>query len=239
MPVPPRLPQGSPVWADLLSSDPDRAVAFYGRVFGWTAVQLGPQAGGYINFLKHHEVVAGLLANTGHSPDLWTVYLSTDDADDTAATVLANGGRVYVHDTAGDLGRMVVFGAPDGELLGAWQAGTHRGYGLTGETGTPVWHELHTAHYEAALEFYRSVFDWEPQVLSDSPDFRMSTIGTPSGMVAGVFYFGVTDVDETSTLITMLGGAVLDDPVDSPFGRLAHAADPSGALFTIIEVGPN
>jgi predicted enzyme related to lactoylglutathione lyase len=49
----------------------------------------------------------------------------------------------------------------------------------------------------------------------------------------------VTDVDETSTLITMLGGAVLDDPVDSPFGRLAHAADPTGALFTIIEVGPN
>jgi predicted enzyme related to lactoylglutathione lyase len=255
MPVPPRLPPGSPVWADLLSSDPDRAVAFYGRVFGWTAVQLGPKVGGYINFIKHHEVVAGLLANSGHSPDLWTVYLSSDDVDDTAATVLANEGRVYVHDSAGDLGRMVVFSDPDGALVGAWQAGTHRGYGLTGESGTPVWHELHTTNYEGALKFYRGVFDWQPQVLSDSPDFRMSTIGTAALVVAGVFdasdyirdgeesrwmiYFGVTDVDETSTLITMLGGTMLDDPADSPFGRLAHAADPTGALFTIVEVGPN
>ena len=32
-----------------------------------------------------------------------------------------------------------------------------------------------------------------------------------------------------------LGGALLDGPIDSPFGRVATVADPEGASFQIIQ----
>jgi uncharacterized protein len=37
------------------------------------------------------------------------------------------------------------------------------------------------------------------------------------------------------TKITSLGGSVIMGPDDTPFGRLAQAADPTGAVFKIIQ----
>jgi predicted enzyme related to lactoylglutathione lyase len=56
--------------------------------------------------------------------------------------------------------------------------------------------------------------------------------------VGWLLYFGVTDTDESAERITHLGGTLLDEPTDSDFGRLVHATDPTGALFTIIQVTP-
>lgn len=33
--------QGAPVWYELMTSDPDAAEAFYGRVIGWTTAPSG------------------------------------------------------------------------------------------------------------------------------------------------------------------------------------------------------
>jgi predicted enzyme related to lactoylglutathione lyase len=49
-------------------------------------------------------------------------------------------------------------------------------------------------------------------------------------------YSGVVDADAAASAVTRLGGRQLDPVVDSPFGRMTHVADPSGALFTIIQV---
>ena len=50
MPTVSDIPIGAPCWIDLFTSDPDRAVAFYGELFGWTAASAGEEYGGYINF---------------------------------------------------------------------------------------------------------------------------------------------------------------------------------------------
>jgi len=81
----PTLVAGAPCWNDLYSSDPDRAADFYGALFGWTAMDPGPEYGGYRIFQKDGKVVAGIMKNDGEQgvPDMWTVYLMTDDADRT------------------------------------------------------------------------------------------------------------------------------------------------------------
>jgi uncharacterized protein len=57
--------------------------------------------------------------------------------------------------------------------------------------------------------------------------------GTPSYWRA---YFAVGDADAAAELIRAQGGAVLDGPMDTPFGRLATVADPAGASFQIAQL---
>src|SRR5690606_4994048 len=43
-------PLGSPCWVDLMTSDTDRARAFYGELLGWECEDANPEFGGYANF---------------------------------------------------------------------------------------------------------------------------------------------------------------------------------------------
>jgi predicted enzyme related to lactoylglutathione lyase len=47
-------------------------------------------------------------------------------------------------------------------------------------------------------------------------------------------YFNVEDADASIEKAVSLGATVIDGPEDSPFGRLASLADPTGAMFKII-----
>ena len=46
-------------------------------------------------------------------------------------------------------------------------------------------------------------------------------------------FFRVADVDSALEGIARLGGRVLRAAADTPFGRLAEAADPMGARFNL------
>ena len=125
--------------------------------------------------------------------------------------------------------------------------------GVLAEPGTPNWFELHTRDYDASVTFYRQVFGWDTHVMSDDPGFRYTTFGEGDGALAGVMdataflpegapagwsiYFGVDDTDAALDKIVEMGGSILLPPDDSPFGRLAQAADPTGASFKLISGG--
>ncbi|AMO59686.1 Glyoxalase-like domain protein [Mycolicibacterium phlei] len=47
------------------------------------------------------------------------------------------------------------------------------------------------------------------------------------------FYLGADDVDKTVEVIRDLGGSVVRDAEDTPYGRLAAVADPTGAMFNL------
>jgi predicted enzyme related to lactoylglutathione lyase len=47
-------------------------------------------------------------------------------------------------------------------------------------------------------------------------------------------YFNVEDTDASIEKAVSMGATVLDGPQDSPFGRVAMLADPTGATFKII-----
>jgi uncharacterized protein len=246
-------PVGAPCWVELLTSDPDKSREFYGRLLGWTVEDPGEDYGGYVNFLSEGIHVAGCMRNDGSAgvPDLWSVYLATDDAEATVARAVERGGQVMV--PAMDvmtLGRMAVVVDVGGAVIGMWQPGEHRGFGIIGEPGAPAWFELHTRDYEASLDFYRDVFRLTTRVESDSPEFRYTTLDVDEEQLAGVMdaaaflpdgvpaswsvYFSVANTDVALSEIVALGGEVLMGAEDTPYGRLATAADPTGAAFKLV-----
>ena len=253
MPTRETAPIGSPCWVDLMTSDTDRSRAFYCQLFGWTAEEPAEEFGGYFNFAKDGVRIAGCMANRPGSgvPDVWSVYLATDDARKTVDATVAHGGQILVSAMdVGDLGTMAVVSDPDGAAIGVWQPGSYQGFGVLGEPGTPSWFELHTRDYQAAVAFYREVFGWNTHVLSDTPEFRYTTLKQGEGWLAGIMdaagilpdgvpahwsvYFGVEDTDAALAKIVDLGGSILMAAEDTPYGRLAAAADPTGAAFKLV-----
>ena len=253
MPKPTTFPKGAPIWVDLMTSDPDAATSFYGDVFGWTTEGPNEEFGGYINFSKDGDRVAGGMRNDGTAgtPDVWSVYLAVDDAAKTVDEATARGSQVIVPAMAvGDLGTMAVVTDPGGAAIGLWQPGEHTGFGRLAEHGAPGWFELHTRAYDDAVKFYGDVFDWDVHVASDEPGFRYTTFGKDEEGKAGIMdgsghlaegepshwrvYFTSDDVDATLARITELGGTVVQGPDDTPYGRLAVATDPTGARFALV-----
>jgi uncharacterized protein len=148
------------------------------------------------------------------------------------------------------LGRMAVLIDVGGAVIGTWQPGLHRGFGILGEPGTPTWFELHTREYAKTVDFYPDVFLWETSVVSDLPEFRYTTLGAGDGQLAGIMdagaflpegvpaswsiYFGVKDADAALSEVVALGGEVVTGAEDTPYGRLATAVDSTGAVFKLV-----
>ena len=256
MPTRESTPAGAPCWVDLYTSDPDRAIAFYSELFGWDSTTAGPEYGGYITFTRDGALVAGAMRNDGSegSPDTWTVYLAVDDAASTSVAAKDHGGQVYVEPM--DIPAMGVMGLvadAGGAAIGLWQPGGHHGFGVVAEPGAPAWFELHTRAYPAAVTFYEDVFGWDTSTVSDTPEFRYTTLGEGEDAAAGVIdasgflpdgapshwtvYFAADDTDAVTAQAVGLGATVVMPAEDTPYGRLAVLADPTGANFRL--VGPN
>ncbi|MBO0680318.1 VOC family protein [Mycolicibacterium sp. S2-37] len=245
-------PLGAPTWIDLATSDLDRAQSFYAAVFGWTFETSGPDYGGYVNASKDGHLVAGLMSNDPqwNTPDGWTSYLHTADIEATLAAATAAGGTNCggVMDIP-DKGRMAMLTDPAGAFVGLWEPTGHPGYQLMDAHGAPVYHQLTTSDYAAALGFYRQVFGWETETVSDTDEFRYSTALFDGKALVGVMdgsryltegqpsdwcvFLGCDDVDKVVRLIVDNGGSVIRGAEDTPYGRLAAVADPTGAGFNL------
>jgi predicted enzyme related to lactoylglutathione lyase len=249
----PTLVIGAPCWIDLYSSDTDKATEFYGELFGWTTESAGPEFGGYFTFLKDGKHVGGCMRNDGQQgyPDAWTVFLTTPDIERTVEAAAANGGQVHVAPMAvADNGTMAMVADPGRAGVGVWQPGTQKGFEVRNEVGTPAWFELHTRDYDRSVEFYRDVFGWDAHTMSDTPEFRYTTLGEGENALAGIMdatqfisaaepaswsvYFQVEDVDDALKRIAKLGGKVVREAEDTPYGRLAAANDPTGTRFKLV-----
>lgn len=241
--------KGAPCWIDLSTSDPQRAREFYTALFGWTAEEPEEQFGGYCNFRKEGLRIAGCMGRMPgqEGPDAWMVHLSTPDARKTLEEAKAHGGTVAVEamDVA-DLGTMSVIIDPTGAPVGAWQPGSHQGFGAVYEDDAPAWFELHTTDYAGAIAFYRDVFGWKTVTASDTEQLRYTLLQPGDTQLAGlmdegsrpshwIVYFGVADADATVARIKELGGGVVMEPEDTPYGRLAAVTDPTGAAFNLLQ----
>lgn len=250
-------PLGAPCWIDLATSDIGRAQQFYGAVFGWTFESAGPDYGGYVSAFVGGAQVAGLMANDPqwNMPDGWTTYLHTADADATIAAVTAAGGMSC--GGAMDIpakGRMAVVSDVTGGMIGLWQPTGHLGFEATGVAGAPVWHQVTSRDFAATIDFYRTVFGWQTQVEADTDEFRYSTVLFDGEQRIGVmdgaafmgaeqpsdwcFFLGAEDVDKTVQLIVDNGGSITRAAEDTPYGRLAAVADPTGAAFNLSSLSP-
>ena len=252
MPTRNGAPLGAPCWIDLTTSDVDRAQDFYGTVFGWTFESAGPDYGGYINAAKDGHPVAGMMANNPEwqSPDNWATYFHTADINATVAKVTAAGGSSCVDPMEVPAKGFIAMATdPSGAFFGLWQPLEHRGFEVIGEAGAPVWHQLTTRDFRAAVDFYREVLGWRTETVSDTDEFRYTTAWFGDQQLLGVMdgtsclpegipsnwttFFGAEDVDKTLQVIADNGGAVVQPAEDTPYGRLAAATDPTGVVFNL------
>jgi len=245
---------GVPGWIDLGSPDLDATRAFYTELFGWTAHTGGEEFGGYTIFNLGDDPVAGAgpLFNEGQPPT-WNTYVITDSADDVAAKVEANGGKVLMAPgDVGDNGRMAVFMDNGGAAISVWQPGTMPGATKFNVPGAMSWNELMTRDPAGAKSFYEAVFGWghEDQPAADSTYTMWTLGGAPIGGMLPMegdnwpaelpahwmVYIAVEDADAAVAKCVELGGSVVVPPMDIPQGRFAVLNDPHGAAFSVIKL---
>lgn len=240
------LSAGSPCWIDLATSDTDTARGFYSGVFGWTANEADEQFGGYFMFDGPGGVpVAGCVPAVPNFPaDAWRVYLAVEDAAKTLESATEHGGQVIAGPMQiGDAGTMGVVADPAGAAIGVWQPGDFGGIANAGEPGLPSWFELHATDYDAQLAFYTDVFGWTSAQEMTEP-FRYNVLAHGQQPLAGIMeggedhawdvYIWTDDAEASLGRVIAFGGRVLRGAEDTPYGRLATVADPSGARFKLM-----
>ncbi len=249
-----KAPLGAPCWADLWTPDVEGSRKFYSELFGWEALEPSPEFGGYFMFARDNVPVAGGMGDMGDmaADNMWKIYFDTNDIAATVDAAQKNAAQIRFPAVAvADLGTQAVLMDPGGATLGAWQAGTFPGFTVLEEHGAPSWFELHTRNHAGAVEFYRDVFHWQTTAMSDSDEFRYTTASDASGedLLTGIMdaksflsegardqwsiYWYVDDADAAAANAKALGGSVVMEPQDTPFGRLATLRDPSGAYFKL------
>lgn len=258
-------PTGTPTWIDLSSDDRGSTHDFYRELFGWTFTDTGEESHHYEMVDNAGASVCGYMGTEGMTcpdggpiPSEWDVYLAVDDLDARLARAAARGVTpLFPPVRMPGLGAFAVLVDPTGAKVGMWESLGFDGYEFTGAPGSPVWFELMSTDFDASVDFYRDVFDFDVAMMpvgpEAGPDFRYATNGAGERACAGIcnarpvlpegadsywrVYFAVESADPAAERIVELGGQVLDGPMDSPFGRFATVGDPQGAQFQI-NAGP-
>lgn len=84
-------------WNELATSDPDAAIAFYKKHFGWGQEGEMPMGEhGTYRFIQRGDVGLGAVMPLleGYPAPIWSFYIGVDDIDRAHAAVTANGGTV-------------------------------------------------------------------------------------------------------------------------------------------------
>jgi len=108
-------------WNELMTSDVEKAKAFYGALFDWTMVDMPMNDEHYTMAQKGEEKVAGMMAMPEEYkgvPPHWGAYVTVEDVDASAKKVTELGGTVVVPPTdIPGVGRFCLFQDPQGATL--------------------------------------------------------------------------------------------------------------------------
>jgi predicted enzyme related to lactoylglutathione lyase len=259
-------PAGVPCWVENASPDPQRAIDFYGRIFGWDFEGSGPRAGGeYLVARSEGRDVAGVLAQPEQMPAAaWTTHVRVDSADDAASRAVAAGGEVIVDPfDASPAGRGAVIADLEAATFCVWEAGSREGAQRINEPGAWSMSMLNSRDPERATSFYGELFGWEPEpfamgggevtvwrrpgYLGGEPSQPVPrdvvAVLSPLGpeMPADVaphwsVDFWVDDAEAAAARAVEAGGAVVAGPFESPLFKTAVIADPHGATLSISQL---
>ena len=244
------------VWYDLITTDTEAAIDFYGKVIGWGTEAFEGGPGPYTMLTNQGAPFGGLMdiePGMGEIRPHWLPYISTPDVDETVEKIQELGGNIHVapQDIPG-AGRFAIATDPQGGVFAVFES-------TTGEpdmeaqpgVGEFSWHELATSDYQAAFDFYQALFGWEitsEMDMGDSGIYRM--YGQNDLVYGGIFtkldsmpgppppwwalYVTVEDIDQSVEDVAEHGGSVIMGPMEVPGGGwIAHCVDPQGAAFAL------
>ena len=245
---------GTISWADLATTDPEGAKAFYCALFGWEAEDMPAGPGATYTMLRLGGRSAAALyemredQRRGGMPPAWLVYVTVDDLEGTAHRAAELGGTVLAEPfDVLDAGRMAVVQDPLGGTFALWEPGRSIGAEIVNVPGAMAWNDLSTPDVDGAREFYGDLFGWDvDETGMGEVDYRgIRNAGAKNGGIMrsqappGVppfwnVYFAVEDMDDAIARATGLGGEVVMPPLTVPAGQFAVLRDPQGAVFSLV-----
>ena len=115
---------GSLCWADVNTSDPAKAAAFYTGLFGWTT-ETAPD--GYVHIKNGDQLIGGIVPlRDPKTPPHWMIYFAVADCDASTAKAKTLGAKAYAEPfTMDKVGRIAVLADPQGSVFAFFQA-AHR-----------------------------------------------------------------------------------------------------------------
>jgi uncharacterized protein len=105
---------GALAWNDLVTSDPESAADFYGKLFGWTFEEI-PEARGYRVIRNGDRSNGGVLPQEG--PSNWIPYFGHDDTERLTTEIDGLGGTLYNGPMQVPSGVFAVLGDPQGAVF--------------------------------------------------------------------------------------------------------------------------
>ena len=248
------------IWFELMTTDVEKAAAFYGPVVGWETRYSGNPGPPYLIFGKDGKDVGGMMSWTSvgqNKPTKCMGHIYTADVDAATRAVVADGGTLYrpPQEIPG-VGRFGVVADPQGAeyLLFQHSPMEMPARGGPAEPGSMAWCELATTDAEKAWAFYSKHYGW-----TADEAFHMGPIGTyqtfrldretsgggmmnmpagleePMGGPAWSFYFQVDDIQATAERVQAAGGTVTQGPMQVPGGGwVLRGVDPQGGAFALL-----
>jgi uncharacterized protein len=254
--------QGSNVWYELMTTDPDGAKAFYGAVIGWTIGDAIPGGGQDYRMIGRNDggFAGGVLGLTddmreGGAFPLWLGYFGVDDVDATVARIEAKGGKTLLAPFDIPQGRIAMVTDPQGNpfyvmkpIPPADKPDAESDVFSTDAEQRVSWNELTTADPAAAREFYDDVFGWTSEdfmPMGELGEYRFfahsgTTIGAvcppmPGGSNRWRYYVRVPSISEAVDAVNAAGGTVSMGPHEVPGGdHIIIGNDPQGAEFALV-----
>ena len=201
--------QGSNVWYELMTTDPDAAMAFYGSVVGWTIGDPIPGGGQDYRMIGRSDggFAGGVLGLTGEMQQhgarpIWLGYIGVDNVDATVSKIEAKDGQIRMAPFDIPQGRIALVADPQGNPFYVMRPVPPEGqpdaqsdvFSATAEQRIG-WNELTTPDPDAAREFYGDLFGWT------SDDFM------PMGELGEYRFFAHADTTIGAVCKPMPGGS--------------------------------
>ena len=251
-------------WYELMTGDPQAALAFYTGVLGWTSAPFDgdPGGGAYHVVTGAQGPVGGIMAlpaqavADGMTPG-WLGYIGSADVDADVARLCGAGAteRRAAEDIPG-VGRFAVLGDPGGATFMLLKGAGPDDFPSASPMapGHVGWHELYSGDFARDLDFYAGSLGWSLGEAMDMGEMGSYQLVSQTGgvdfsaMTGGImplppmmpaplwlFYFVVDDIDAAVARVTAGGGQVLNGPIEVPGGAwIIQATDPQGAMFALV-----
>lgn len=253
----PAIPSGIPCWIELGCNDELAIQHFYGGLFGWRyQLRRDPATptGRYSVATLNGVPVGGCYRVGIGGAAGWTIHLAVQNTASTAEWVETLGGRITLGPIdIPDRGNILHAVDPSGAPIVFWRPPANWAF-ATGTTNTFTGADLNTHDGAAADRFYGKLFNYSSRQIGDNTTvdyaewllahepvlyrYVMGSEYRPDTPPHWMVYFEVDPArgtDAAAGHALMLGGTVVIQPYDTPFGRMAIIADPEGAVFAIID----
>jgi predicted enzyme related to lactoylglutathione lyase len=254
--------QGSHIWYELMTTDPEGAGRFYGAVI--PGLSFGEPLPGDQDYRMVNRSDGGMLGGVlglteemrehGARP-IWMGYIGVDDVDGTVAQIEAKGGKSLMPAFDIPQGRIAMVADPQGNTFyimkpipPAGQEDKQSDVFHPAEEQRVAWNELSTADPVAARQFYGDLFGWtsdEFMPMGELGEYRFfahqgTTIGAVSGCVEGApagwrYYIRVPSISKAAEAVRANSGTVAMGPHEVPGGdHIIIGHDPQGAEFALV-----